>query len=137
MLSLTKTTSSTQESKKMRALFFALIAAVVAFGTLPASAADERDVMIVNATGYPIKFLGFNPPDDDDWNDNELGDTLKDGDKVFVKFNGADRGCNWNIRVDWEGYESGVLWRNVNLCTIAEITLRYNHDTKVTSFTAK
>jgi hypothetical protein len=123
--------------QKMRALFFALVAAAVAFGTLPSSAADERDVMVINATGYPIKFLGFNPPGDNEWNDNELGDTLKDGDKVFVKFNGADQGCNWNIRVDWEGYESGVLWRNVDLCTIAEITLRYNHDTKATSFTAK
>jgi hypothetical protein len=121
----------------MRALLLALVAAVVAFGTLPASAADERDVMVINATGYPIKFLGFNPPGDDEWNDNELGDILKDGDKVFVKFNGADRGCNWNIRVDWEGYDSGVLWRNVNLCTIAEVTLHYNHDTKVTSFTAR
>jgi hypothetical protein len=30
-----------------------------------------------------------------------------------------------------------VLWRNVNLCTIAEITLHYNHDTKVTSFNAR
>jgi hypothetical protein len=31
----------------------------------------------------------------------------------------------------------GVLWRNVNLCIIAEITLHYNHNTKVTSFTAR
>ncbi|HEV3183683.1 MAG TPA: hypothetical protein VGZ49_02320 [Xanthobacteraceae bacterium] len=121
----------------MRAIFLALVAVVVAFGTLPASAADERDVMVINATGYPIKFLGFNPPGDDEWNDNELGAILKDGDKVFVKFNGADRGCNWNLRVDWEGYDSGVLWRNVNLCTVAELTLHYNHDTKVTSFTAR
>jgi hypothetical protein len=121
----------------MRTLFFAFITAVIAFGTLPASAADQRDVNIVNATGYPIKFLGFNPPGDDDWDDNELGDILKDGDSVFVKFNEADKGCSWNLRVDWEGYDSGVLWKDVNLCTVEVLTLHYNHDTKTTSFTAK
>jgi hypothetical protein len=121
----------------MRNFLFALLAAALAFSAQPTSAADERDVMVINRTGYPIKFLGFNPPGDDDWDDNELGDILKDGDKAFVKFNGADKGCNWNIGIVWEGYDSAVLWRNVDLCTIAEITLHYNHDTKVTSFTAR
>src|ERR1700731_4829030 len=97
----------------MRNFLFALVAVAVAFGAQPASAADERDVMVINATGYPIKFLGFNPPGDNDWDDNELGDILKDGDKVFVKFNGADRGCSRNIGHVWEGYDSAGLWGGV------------------------
>ncbi|MGY3589394.1 hypothetical protein ACVIGB_001729 [Bradyrhizobium sp. USDA 4341] len=30
----------------------------------PASAADNRNVSVVDETGYAIKFLGFNGPDD-------------------------------------------------------------------------
>ncbi len=46
----------------MRTLFFAFIAAVLAFGMLGASAADQHNVSIVNATGYPIKFLASTRP---------------------------------------------------------------------------
>ena len=50
----------------------------------------------------------------------------------------ADKGCKWNIRIDWadEGYP-GVLWRNVDLCTIDELTLKYDRASNTTSFTAK
>lgn len=86
---------------------------------------------------YGIKFLGFNPPGDDEWNDNEISSVLADEASVYVKFNGADKGCNWNIRVDWDGYDSAMLWRNVDLCTIDVITLHYDKASKTTSFTAK
>ena len=120
----------------MRSTLLAAVAAF-AFSATTALAADERNVTVVNATGYGIKFLGFNPPDDDEWNDNEISSVLGNGASVYVKFNGADKGCDWNIRVDWDGYDSGVLWRHVDLCKIEVITLHYNKDTKVTSFTAK
>ena len=56
----------------------------------PASAADSRNVSVVNETGYAIKFLGFNGPDDglEEW-DNELDGTLKNQDSVYVEFNEA------------------------------------------------
>jgi hypothetical protein len=44
-----------------------------------ALAEDERNVNIVNETGYGIKFLGFNNPGDDDWSDNELGSVRNGG----------------------------------------------------------
>ncbi len=113
-----------------------LASLAIGFAT-QAAAADARNVTVVNATGYQIKFLGFNPPDDDQWNDNELSSVLKDGDKVYVKFNGADKGCDWNIRVDWANYDSAVLWKGVDLCTVDVLTLKYDKDTKVTSFTAE
>ena len=120
-----------------RSGFLAVLAAF-ALGFAPGvSAADSRNVTVVNATGYQIKFLGFNPPGDNQWNDNELGGTLNDGEKVYVKFNGADKGCDWNIRVDWANYDSAVLWRGVDLCTVDVLTLKYDKDTKVTSFTAE
>src|SRR3954453_7786350 len=92
-----------------------------------ALAEDARNVNIVNETGYGIKFLGFNNPGDNDWSDNELGGVLADGGDVYVKFNTADKGCKWNIRIDWAdaGYP-GVLWKEVDLCSIETLTLKYD-----------
>ncbi len=56
----------------MKAFFVAL---VIAAGTLTGSssfAADERNVTVINGTGYGIKFLGFNNPGDSDWSETEL-----------------------------------------------------------------
>lgn len=120
----------------MKAFFFALT--IMALGVASTFAADERNVTVVNATGYGIKFLGFNNPGDNDWSDNELGGTLADGGNVYVKFNTADKGCKWNFRIDWAdaGYP-GVLWNNVDLCSIETLTLKYDRASDTTSFTAR
>ena len=103
-----------------------------------ALAEDQRNVNIVNATGYGIKFLGFNNPGDDDWSDNELGGVLRNGGSVYVKFNTADDGCVWNFKIEWSdpGYP-GVLWSDVDLCKISTLTLRYDRANDTTSYTAE
>lgn len=122
----------------MKPFFVALIVTFAIFSGSQSQAADARNVTVVNGTGYGIKFLGFNNPGDNDWSDNELSRTFKDGDSVYVKFNTADEGCKWNIRVEWadEGYP-GVLWRNIDLCEIDEITLHYDRSSDTTSITTK
>ena len=121
----------------MKSLFLAII---VAIATLSASsqAADERNVTVVNGTGYGIKFLGFNNPGDNDWSDNELGSVLGNGGSVYVKFNNADKGCVWNFRISWAdpGYPD-VLWRNVDLCSIDKLTLKWDRNSNQTSFEAE
>jgi hypothetical protein len=106
----------------MRALFLAFVVAVSTLGGSSSFAADERNVTVVNGTGYVIKFLGFNNPGDNDWSDNEISSILANGGSVYVKFNTTDKGCKWNIRIDWadEGYP-GVLWHDVDLCSIASL----------------
>jgi hypothetical protein len=120
----------------MKSIFFAL--AVMALGVTATSAADDRNVTVVNGTGYGIKFLGFNNPGDNDWSDNELGGVLADGGNVYVKFNTADKGCKWNFRIDWAdaGYP-GVLWEGVDLCSIETLTLKYDRASDTTSFSAR
>ena len=122
----------------MKSLFFAFIAAVAVMIANPASAADDRNVTVVNGTGYGVKFLGFNNPGDNDWSDNELGKVLEDGESIYVKFNNADKGCKWNIRIDWadEGYP-GVLWKEIDLCEADTLTLKYNRSNNTTSFVIK
>jgi hypothetical protein len=118
----------------MKSFLLAFVVAVAALGGSSAFAADQRNVTVVNGTGYGIKFLGFNNPGDNDWSDNELGGVLANGGSIYVKFDTSDKGCKWNIKIDWAdpGYP-GVLWQNIDLCSIDVITLRYDRATDKTS----
>lgn len=119
----------------MRIALFGILAASCLLSFQPSFAADARNVTIYNATGYGIKFIGVNPPDDDEFDENELSEVLKDGDSVYIKFNEADDGCVWNIKIEWamSGYPSPLL-QNVNLCTVSGIRLLYDNATGVTSY---
>jgi hypothetical protein len=124
----------------MRMSFVAFLVSVAALTASPSFAEDQRNVTVVNGTGYGIKFLGFNTPGDDEWSDNELppDSVLPDGSSVFVKFNTADDGCKWNFRIDWAdpGYP-GVEWEDVDLCSISTLTLKYDRATDTTSYQAR
>jgi len=116
-----------------------LLTATVLAATLtmsPAFAEDQRNVTVVNGTGYGIKFLGFNNPGDNDWSDNELpaNSVFPHGNSVYVKFNTADQGCKWNFKIEWAdpGYP-GVVWQNVDLCKIEKLTLKYDRNTDKTT----
>jgi hypothetical protein len=116
-----------------------VVGCLVAFALVSGAAAeDARNVNIVNETGYGIKFLGFNNPGDDDWSENELGSVLRNRGSVYVKFNTADEGCVWNLKIEWAdpGYPD-VLWNDVDLCKISTLRLRYNRSTDTTSYLAE
>lgn len=114
----------------MRTAIIGALTAASLLAAAPSFGADERNITVYNATGYGIKFIGVNPPGDDDFDENELSQVLKDGDSVYIKFNQADKGCDWTIKIDWamEGYPSPLL-RNINLCTIDDIRLTYDKAT--------
>ena len=57
--------------------------------------------------------------------------------EFLIKFDEDDDGCVWNIRVDWQSYDEAVLWKNVNLCKMTALRLRYDPGTKTTSFLAE
>jgi hypothetical protein len=106
--------------------------------TLPVStsfAADERNVTVINGTGYGIKFLGFNNPGDNDWSDNELppSSVFPSGNSVYVKFNTEDHGCKWNFKIEWAdpGYP-GVIWQ-MSICADREADLKYDRATDKTT----
>ena len=125
----------------MKAMVSALIVLGFCLAAAPSHAADSRNVNVINETGYDIKMLGFNGPDDglEEW-DNELSKTLKDGDSTYVEFDeDEDEGCVWNIKVSWVGYSESesVYWKNVNLCKMTALRLRYNEKSGKTSFVAE
>jgi hypothetical protein len=122
----------------MKSIFSALMIMGISLAAASSFAADSRNVSVVNETGYAIKFLGFNGPDDglDEW-DNELSKTLQNQTSVYVEFDDDDDGCVWNIKVDWASYDESVLWKNVDLCKFNVLRLRYDSGTKTTSFVAE
>ncbi len=121
----------------MRTTLLGCVAALALMGQA-AFAADMRNVTVVNGTGYGIKFLGFNNPGDNDWSDNELGGTMAAGASVYVKFNTADKGCKWNFKIEWaDAGWPGVLWDGIDLCSIDEITLKYDKATDTTTALTK
>jgi hypothetical protein len=123
--------SPTTAEKDMRTGLIAMLAAAGLMSATASFGADERNITIYNATGYGIKFIGIN----DDFDDNELSEVLRDGQSVYIKFNQADKGCSWTIKIDWamEGYPSPLI-PNINLCTIDAIRLLYDRSTGVTSY---
>ena len=119
----------------MRTLLMAIFAAFCLATTATSClAADDRDFTVVNRTGYTIRFIGVNPPGDDNFNENELNGLMAEGGTVDIKFSGADKGCVWDMVVAWEGYTQAVIFRGMDLCKISKVTLRYNEATKVTSY---
>jgi hypothetical protein len=123
---------------KIKLLFSSLIFLGLSLAAFPSLAADARNISVVNETGYAIKFLGFNAPDDglEEW-DNELEGTLKNQASTYVEFDDDDEGCVWNIKVVWANYDEAVLWKNVNLCKFTALRLRYDSGTRTTSFVAE
>lgn len=84
----------------MRTFLIGLLAAACLLTSAPSFGADKRNITVYNATGYGIKFIGVNPPGDDEFDENELNNVLKDGESVCIKFNQADKGCKWTIKID-------------------------------------
>ena len=75
----------------MKPIFSALFALGISLVATHALAADSRNVSVINETGYAIKFLGFNAPDDglDEW-DNELDKVLQNQASTYVEFDDDD-----------------------------------------------
>jgi hypothetical protein len=110
----------------------ALIALVaVAFMTVVAfkphrTFADERDFTLVNGSNsVTIVHVYVSAADVDDWQEDVLGrDVLAPGDYVnihFSKFDSDAGKCFYDIRVDGDGGERGILTK-VNLCATDTVT---------------
>lgn len=112
-----------------------LAAIMMVFSSM--AVADDRDFTIVNDTGYPIKFVGVNPPGDNVYNENELDKVLNDGASFKVKFSGSDKGCTWNIKVTWADDNSSSFFKGLDLCTIETVTLKYDRKSDTASYVAK
>ncbi|MFG1424395.1 hypothetical protein [Roseixanthobacter liquoris] len=103
---------------------------------VPANAAGKQDFVLVNKTGYDISHVYVSPVKSDDWEEDVLGkDVLEDGDAWTIKFSRNTNACKWDLKVVYSDDDSSAVWKNIDLCSVAKITIRYNRKSDTTSAT--
>lgn len=96
----------------------------------------KQNFTLVNRTGYELGELYVAPARTNAWGRDVLGkSTIEDGDSAEITFNNNTPGCIWDLKVVYTDDGSSALWRNIDLCRISTITIRYNRNTDVTSAT--
>jgi len=103
--------------------------------TMPAVAQEaKQDFRLLNKTGYELKALYVSPSKSDNWEEDVLGqDTLDDGQAVNVHFNAKVRTCKWDLKVTYSDDDSNAVWNSIDLCSVSNITIKYNRKTDTTS----
>ena len=122
----------------MRAVLAAsltLSAIIAPLCATPAAAQQARqDFVLVNRTGYVLSEVYVSPNKADDWQEDVLGqDTMDDGQRVHIRFKRSTSTCRWDLKVVYKVDDSSAVWRNINLCEIETITIRYNKNTDTTT----
>lgn len=114
---------------------FALAAALWLATPLAAAAAEaKQDFSLINETGYDIKSVYVSSHRTDKWEEDVLGDDqLDDGAKVNIHFSPKTKTCKFDLKVVYEIDDSSAVWKNIDLCTVSKITIRYNKKNDKTS----
>jgi hypothetical protein len=118
----------------LKAIATGMLWAGVALGST-AWAADA-DFKLINRTGFDIEKIYISPTNRNQWGRDRLGEwkLLNNQSKVF-RF-GDTKNCRQDIRVEFSDGDE-LEWDNLNLCTLSQITLRYNRKTREVSVDAK
>ncbi len=108
------------------------VAGALGLGLLePAASAQGSELMLTNATGYPIRELYAAPARSLDWGSDRLGrKTLENGQSWTLT---RPTQCVQDLRIVFDDEGSEVLWEQLDLCGIGKITLTYSRRTGVTS----
>jgi hypothetical protein len=96
--------------------------------------ANGLDITLINDTGYDINAVFLDPNSSNVWTDDVMtDDTLPDQTSVFINFVGEHDSCIWDLKVEWSEDYPPNIWVGLNLCSISEVTLKYNRDTDETT----
>lgn len=120
------------KKQTVRIAFIAILMLLVGM-VRTARAESELDFALANKTGYDIKELYIGPTSSDDWGDNILKRTLKDGQTLNVTFSPRAAAAKWDIKVVYEVDDTSAEWRGYKLKEITKISIYYNHDTDKTT----
>ena len=114
----------------------AFFSAAVTIGAAQFASAQEakQDFTLSNRTGYELKEVYVAPSASDEWEDDVLGTgTLATGASVEIKFHRAAKTCKWDLKVVYTVDSSTAVWKNIDLCSVDKITIRYNKSTDTTT----
>ena len=111
-------------SKRLFAILGLGLAVTLAINP-PVILAGDQDFVLINRTGYDIDEVYVALPNQKDWGEDIMeSDTLDNGQKVTIQFSHKEKECNWDMRIVFSDGEEAI-WEDFDLCTVSEITLRY------------
>ena len=121
----------------MRNFTIAASLSLLAFTCLPAPVMAQdakQDFKLVNRTGYEIKEVYVSPSKSTDWEEDVLGDGVL-GNKDFrqIHFHRSVKSCHWDLKVVYTVDDSSAIWNDIDLCTVAKITIHYDKDADKTT----
>lgn len=125
------------EISLMRRIFLAGLG-LASFGFLSSAFAQDakQDFSVVNRTGYELSHIYVAPTKSDDWGNDIMGpNTVPNGATVNVHFEAGTKTCRWDLKVTYSDDDSSAYWRNINLCEVERITIRYNRQTDTSTAT--
>lgn len=122
----------------MKKIVFASMLALLGLAApalAPAIAQEARqDFVLVNRTGYDISEVFVSPSKSDDWEEDVLGDDeLENGNSTTIRFKRNTRTCLWDLKVVYSDDDSAAFWREIDLCRVSKITIRYNRSSNTSS----
>ena len=92
--------------------------------------AGDADFTLVNGTGIDIAEIYISAANRNSWGRDRLGkSTLDNGKSRLFEFSDSAN-CNQDIKVVFDDDAGEVIWKNLDLCEINKLTLRYNRSTK-------
>jgi len=86
------------------------------------------DFKLVNSTGFDIKEFYIAPTSVDEWGENILAKSLKDGEELDIEFHPKAKATKWDFQIVKKDGKA-IFWRGYKLTEIETITLLYDEDT--------
>ncbi|MFN3461800.1 MAG: argininosuccinate lyase [Oceanibaculum sp.] len=116
--------------KTSRAWLGSFVVAALLLLSPEVRAQGKQDFTLENKTGYDISHVYVSPTNSESWDEDVLGqDILENNAEVDIEFARAEQTCKWDIMVTYADDNSNAFWRNIDLCTVSVITIRYNRAT--------
>jgi hypothetical protein len=117
---------------------FLIAATLLVTGLMSSAQAQEgkQNFTLVNKTGYTFSEIYVSPSKANDWEEDILGDDeLDDGETFDVSFSRSTKTCKWDLKVVYSDDDSSAVWKDIDLCAVSKVTLRYNRSSDTTSAT--
>ena len=113
--------------------FLMTLASLSVLAASGAAIAGEADFTMVNRTGYSIREVYISAARRNNWGNDRLGDGVLDNNRSKL-FRFSDRAsCRQDLMVVFDDDGSKVTWKDVDLCEINKISLKYNRSTRTVS----
>ena len=97
-------------------------------------AGNSRDVKVINGTGLPIKSISLDQSGNSVWNENEISATFQDKEKIEITVEGIDKGCQRNMKVVWADNNAASIYKDIDLCKVKVLTLKYDRSLDAATF---